>query len=181
MQQLWHTGRYTAAFLSVTEDSSWSSPYFGWMESISVFHQLTQAYSLLGGQWREAPHIMSHYSFSVRMLYGFSIFLPHRFNLVWTELLKFWYCQSQSHITTDSQSASQSWRQALSGAQDHILHVGILQSVVKSPFPCGYLLFTVLCVILVYMYVEYIQGLCQSRPGTADHALTHVAHVTMAA
>jgi hypothetical protein len=31
------------------------------------------------------------------------------------------------------------------------------------------------------MYVQYIQGLCQSRLGTADHALTHVAHATTAA
>jgi hypothetical protein len=31
------------------------------------------------------------------------------------------------------------------------------------------------------MYVQYIQGLCQSRLGTADRALTHVAHVTTAA
>jgi hypothetical protein len=31
------------------------------------------------------------------------------------------------------------------------------------------------------MYVQYIQGLCQSRFGTADRALTHVAHVITAA
>jgi hypothetical protein len=31
------------------------------------------------------------------------------------------------------------------------------------------------------MYVQYTQGLSQSRLGTADHALTHVVHVTTAA
>jgi hypothetical protein len=31
------------------------------------------------------------------------------------------------------------------------------------------------------MYVQYIQVLCQSRLGTADHDLTHVTHVTMPA
>jgi hypothetical protein len=31
------------------------------------------------------------------------------------------------------------------------------------------------------MYAQYIQGLCQFRLGTADRALTHVAHVTTAA
>jgi hypothetical protein len=30
------------------------------------------------------------------------------------------------------------------------------------------------------MYGQYIQGLCQSRLGTAGRALTHVAHVTAA-
>jgi hypothetical protein len=33
------------------------------------------------------------------------------------------------------------------------------QSVVKSLVPCGHLLFTVLHVTLVYMYVQYTQGL----------------------
>jgi xanthosine utilization system XapX-like protein len=119
---------------------------------------------------------------------------------------------------TDSQSASQSWCQALSGAQDQIfvtvrqlwfcqcgvlfwwedgsviycghiqqymssvftiLYVGILhsQSFVKSPVPCRYILFTVLHVILVYTYVQYIKGLCQYRLGRAYRALMHVAHV----
>jgi hypothetical protein len=31
------------------------------------------------------------------------------------------------------------------------------------------------------MYVQYKQGFCQSRLGTADLALTHEAHVTTAA
>jgi hypothetical protein len=53
--------------------------------------------------------------------------------------------------------------------------------IVKGPVLCGYILFTVLYVTLVYMYVLYIQGLYQSRLGTADRALTHVAHVTTAA
>jgi hypothetical protein len=30
------------------------------------------------------------------------------------------------------------------------------------------------------MYVQYLQGLCQSRFGTEDHALTRVAQVTTA-
>jgi hypothetical protein len=55
------------------------------------------------------------------------------------------------------------------------------QPFVKNPVPCGYILFTVLYATLVYMYVKYIQGLRQSRLGSADCALTHVAHVTMAA
>jgi hypothetical protein len=63
-----------------------------------------------------------------------------------------------------------------------ILHVGILhtQSVVKSPVPCVYIWFTVLHVILVYMYIQYTQGLIQSSLVLADHALTHAAHVTTA-
>jgi hypothetical protein len=49
--------------------------------------------------------------------------------------------------------------------------------------PCGYISFTVLYVTLVHMYVQYIriQGLYQCTLGTADRALTHVAHVTTAA
>jgi hypothetical protein len=31
------------------------------------------------------------------------------------------------------------------------------------------------------MHVQYIQGLCQSRLGTAAHAVRYVAHVTTAA
>jgi hypothetical protein len=31
------------------------------------------------------------------------------------------------------------------------------------------------------MYVQYIQGLCQSRLGTADHAVIHTANITAAA
>jgi hypothetical protein len=53
--------------------------------------------------------------------------------------------------------------------------------VAKSPVPCGYILLTVLHATLVYMYSQYMQDLSQSRFGTADHALTHVAHVIMAA
>jgi hypothetical protein len=47
---------------------------------------------------------------------------------------------------------------------------------------CGYILLVVLHVTLLYsyMYVQYIQDLCQSRLGI-DHAQTHVAHVTTAA
>lgn len=55
--------------------------------------------------------------------------------------------------------------------------------VLNSPVPCGYMLFTVLFATLVYTYVlvQYIQGLCQSRLGIADHAITYVSHVTTAA
>jgi hypothetical protein len=53
--------------------------------------------------------------------------------------------------------------------------------VFKSPVPCGYVLLTVLHITVVCMYVQYIHCLCQSRLGTADHALAHVAHVTTAA
>jgi xanthosine utilization system XapX-like protein len=39
------------------------------------------------------------------------------------------------------------------------LLVGILHShLSKSPVPCAYILFTLLYVILVYMYAQYIQG-----------------------
>jgi DNA-directed RNA polymerase subunit N (RpoN/RPB10) len=37
------------------------------------------------------------------------------------------------------------------------------------------------CSSAIYMYVQYIQGLCQSRLVTADHALTHADNVTTAA
>lgn len=55
--------------------------------------------------------------------------------------------------------------------------------VLNSPVPCGYMLFTVLFATLVYTYVllQYIQTLCQSRLGTADHAITYVFYVTTAA
>jgi hypothetical protein len=56
----------------------------------------------------------------------------------------------------------------------------MVKSVVKSPIICGYPLFTVLHVTLIYMYVQYIQDLCRSRLGTKDHALTHVIHVRTA-
>jgi CHASE2 domain-containing sensor protein len=48
-------------------------------------------------------------------------------------------------------------------------------SVVRSPVPSGLILFTVLHVTIGYTSV---QGLCQSRIGTADDALTNVARVT---
>jgi hypothetical protein len=54
-------------------------------------------------------------------------------------------------------------------------------SVVKDPVTCGHELFSVSHVTLIHMYINYIQGLCQSRPATADHALTHVPRVTTAA
>jgi hypothetical protein len=60
-----------------------------------------------------------------------------------------------------------------------ILLIGIRQSVVKSPVPCGYMRI-VLYVILVYLYVKFIEGRCQSMLYTADRALTHVANVTTA-
>jgi hypothetical protein len=50
-----------------------------------------------------------------------------------------------------------------------------------SPVPCGYLLFTVLHLTLVHMTVQYIQGLCQSRLGTENYDLTHLARGTMPA
>jgi hypothetical protein len=53
-----------------------------------------------------------------------------------------------------------------------ILHVGILQTVVKSPFPCGYLLFTVLHVTLVYMYVQYCDICAVSRKRLGKHVAT---------
>jgi hypothetical protein len=31
------------------------------------------------------------------------------------------------------------------------------------------------------MHAQYTQGVCQSRLGTADYAVTHVVHVTTAA
>jgi hypothetical protein len=34
--------------------------------------------------------------------------------------------------------------------------------------------------LLVYMYIKYIQGYCQSGHGATDHALSHVARVTTA-
>jgi hypothetical protein len=55
------------------------------------------------------------------------------------------------------------------------------QSFVKGPVCSGYILFTVLYATLVYMYVQYIQGLCKCRPATEDRALTDVTHVTTAA
>jgi hypothetical protein len=58
------------------------------------------------------------------------------------------------------------------------LLVGILQSHLSRVRFLEDTLFTVLYATLIYMCVQYIQGLCQSRLGTADHALTHVAHVT---
>jgi hypothetical protein len=101
--------------------------------------------------------------------------------------------QSQSHVTTDGQSASQSSCQAPSAAQDKIfttvrqlrfcrcgapsLTMGWVCHLPRS-YSVVHHLFTVLHVTLVYMYAQYIQGLCQSRPSTAYHALNHVAHVT---
>jgi hypothetical protein len=64
-----------------------------------------------------------------------------------------------------------------------VLHVSILHSlsVAKSPIPREYLLFIVVHVTNMYVYLQYIQDICQSRLGTADHALSHVAYVTTAA
>jgi hypothetical protein len=55
-------------------------------------------------------------------------------------------------------------------------HVAFHTHLSKSLVPCCYLQFTVLHVTLVYTYVQYIQGLCQSRLGISDHAQTHAAH-----
>jgi hypothetical protein len=46
-----------------------------------------------------------------------------------------------------------------------------------SLVPCGYIIFTILHVTVVYVYGQHIQGLCQSTLGITDHVLTHVAHM----
>jgi hypothetical protein len=62
-----------------------------------------------------------------------------------------------------------------------ILHVAIMQAVLKGPVPCGYLLFIILtCNSSVGVCTVYAP-LCQSSLGIADHFLSHVAHVTTAA
>jgi hypothetical protein len=57
-----------------------------------------------------------------------------------------------------------------------ILLVSIVphQVLVKSPVACGFLLFTLTDVILLYISIKYI------RFGIADHALTIVTRFTMA-
>jgi hypothetical protein len=41
------------------------------------------------------------------------------------------------------------------------------------------MLLNVYIYIYIYIYIHPIQGLCQSRLGTADHALSLVAHATI--
>jgi hypothetical protein len=48
------------------------------------------------------------------------------------------------------------------------------ESDVKSPVPCGHLLFKVLYVTLIYICTIY------TKLGITDHALTHAGHVTTA-
>jgi cytochrome bd-type quinol oxidase subunit 1 len=63
----------------------------------------------------------------------------------------------------------------------HIICRHSAQSFVKGSVLCECILFTVLYVTLIYMCVEYIQDTCRIEHGIADHAPTHVAHVTKAA
>jgi hypothetical protein len=110
--------------------------------------------------------------------------------------------QSQSYITTDGQSVCVSWCRAPSGAHDQIfvycLTVTVLsmggrplwresgsvlclsQSTVIAK--CRYIhIYTVLNGdIFQYTIIQYIQGLCQSGPGTANYALLSVAFATTA-
>jgi hypothetical protein len=110
-------------------------------------------------------------------------------------------CQSQSSVATDGQSVSPSWCRALSGAHDQMLRtvrqLRFCQSGALSDERSG-LSFVIVFVSLlsvvdrwyiqlllvkkhIYIYIQYIHGLCQSRLRTADHALPWVAQATTAA
>jgi hypothetical protein len=54
-----------------------------------------------------------------------------------------------------------------------------VSGLTMSPVPCGCLLLTALHVTL-RVYVQYTQGLWQSRLGTAEYGLTDADHVTTA-
>jgi hypothetical protein len=66
---------------------------------------------------------------------------------------------------------------ALSMRRGQVCRLPEAQSAVISLFSvCTiYILY-----VINYMYIQHIQGLCQSRVSTADHALTSVAPVTTA-
>jgi hypothetical protein len=97
--------------------------------------------------------------------------------------------QSQSYVTTDGQSASLSWNKApiwglrpdlyycmtvagllmwgaLSDERTGLSFARVTVSSSSSVVSMYNLHFT-----SYYMYIQYIQGLCQSRPHTADHAI----------
>jgi hypothetical protein len=106
---------------------------------------------------------------------------------IWGPRPNFCYCQTFTILsmwgTLSDEKTGLSFVAVIISCTWHLiftgLHAGILHSHLSSV--CGYILFTVLYVTLVYIYVQYIQRLCESRLGTADRALTHVAHVTTAA
>jgi hypothetical protein len=95
--------------------------------------------------------------------------------------------QSQSHVTTDGQSASLSWNKApIWGLRPDFQYcqmiAGLLIWDTLSDKRTG-LFFTMYNIQYIYilraitwMYIQYIQGLCQSRLSTAaDHVLSLVA------
>jgi hypothetical protein len=90
---------------------------------------------------------------------------------------------SQSHVTADGQSASQSWCRAPSGTHDQIFSPTswLLWSLFFLGRPlwweggsvicrslCRVRIFTLLLIVTVYI-VQYVQGLCQSRLCEADY------------
>jgi hypothetical protein len=105
--------------------------------------------------------------------------------------------QSQSFVTTDGQSASLSWYKAPTWGLRPDLYFcqtvgGLLMWGVLSDERTGLSFASVIVssnkpVVSMYnlhftcMYIQHIQGLCQSRLSTADHALSLVAPAPTAA
>jgi hypothetical protein len=111
-------------------------------------------------------------------------------------------CQRQSPVTTDGQSVSLSWCRAPFGAHDQKLSTVWQLGYFEVGRPlwrrAGYVICRSLClspstvdrqqmkyiqlrlVNRTYVYIQYIQGLCQSRLRTTDHALSWVAQATTA-
>jgi hypothetical protein len=108
--------------------------------------------------------------------------------------------QSQSHVATVSQSVSQSWCRAPSGTLDQIL---VLYSEYDGLCPLGALSLTRGCVchlskVSVFVifsclyrniydslytekYLQYVQGLCQSKLCVADYALSYLTYAVKTA
>jgi hypothetical protein len=92
--------------------------------------------------------------------------------------------QSQSYVTTDVQSASLSWCQAPIWDWRPDIFFGLtvagllmwgalsdeMTSISFTIYNVQYI-YILLVITWIYIYTQYIQGFCQSRLSTADHAL----------
>jgi hypothetical protein len=106
--------------------------------------------------------------------------------------------QSQSHVTTDGRSVSQSWCRAPSGTQGLMTRFLVLYndycglcplgapsltrgwvchlSEVFVMFLCRVRIFTTVYTLYTISYVQYVQGLCQSRLREADYVISYLTY-----
>jgi hypothetical protein len=84
--------------------------------------------------------------------------------------------QSQSYDTTDGQSASLSWNKApIWILRPDFYYCQTIAGFVDMGRPLCLVQYIYILHVITWMYIQYIQGLSQSRLSTADHVLSLVA------